>query len=72
MNIENITEQFKKIKTFVASKNYYFDDHICLDGKIEKLYMDNTLSNDNSDSIVRYGICPKCGTCLYHNDFKDD
>ncbi len=57
-------------KEFKSSSNYYFENHICKDGNNKKIRMDNELSNDITDEILRFGVCRGCGVCFYHKDHK--
>lgn len=62
----------KGITSFEETKNYYFDNHKCAKAGNEsvRLRLDYTLSNDMDDAILRVGVCPECGLCLYHRDFQ--
>ena len=54
---------------FVEVKDYYYHTHQC-GGSDVKIRLDFVLSNDIDDSILRFGLCDKCGKCFYHKDFE--
>lgn len=70
----DLLDELKKIggcTDYARSKNYYYEYHSCPDtGNNEKVMLDFTLKSDLTDDILRFGICPKCGLCIYHRDFN--
>ena len=60
----------KDIKEFKKTKNFYFEDHICsADGQNKRVRLDYMLSCEESDEVLRFGICKDCGICFCHGDF---
>lgn len=71
MDLLSKLKEVSTAKEFVESKNYYFQNHLCLNSNEEvKVMLDYTLSNDRDDNILRFGICPSCGKCFYHKDYE--
>lgn len=66
----NIKENSRNIK---ECKNFYFENHICeKSGNNKKINLEFKLSNDNTDKIIKFGICKECNTIFYCNDFESN
>ncbi|MBR6399985.1 MAG: hypothetical protein IKS17_02015 [Firmicutes bacterium] len=58
-------------KNFKSTSNFYYDDHICgKSGDNIRIRLDYVLSNEVTDDVLRLGVCPDCGLCLYHRDHQ--
>lgn len=69
MDLLSKLKEVSQTSDFAETKNYYFQTHLCNNEEV-KVMLDYTLSNDKDDSILRFGICPRCGKCFYHKDFQ--
>ncbi len=69
MDLLSKLKEVANASEFIESKNYYFQTHLCGNDNV-KVMFDYTLSNDKDDRILRFGICPNCGRCFYHNDYE--
>jgi len=68
--LKKVSSIFAEVKNYSETKNYYFERHNCSDcGENIKVMLDFTLANENTDKILRFGFCDKCGTLFYHRDF---
>lgn len=71
MDMLDKLKSFSGINNFTRTNNFYYEYHNCgKTGDTVKIDLDYTLSNEKDDSILRFGICPNCGTCIYHKDYQ--
>lgn len=69
MDYLNFLKSFEA-KEYVETKNFYYENHNCkTTGDNIKVNLEYTLSNDDTDKVIRFGICDNCKTCFYHYDF---
>ncbi len=69
--LENIKDIMLNASSFEKNKNYYFQNHICKKtGNNIKINLDFKLSNDNTDKIMKFGICKECNKVFYYYDFE--
>lgn len=69
--LSSLKEIMQNAKSFEKTKNFYFENHICQeDGNNKKINLEFKLSNDNTDKIMKFGICNKCGKVFYCYDFE--
>lgn len=71
MDLLTNLKQLKNTEHFINTSNFYFENHTCeKSGNTIKIRLDYVLSNEITDDILRFGICPDCGICFYHKDFQ--
>lgn len=67
-SLKNIMEN---ATDFEKSKNFYYENHICQkSGNNKKVELNFKLSNDNTDKIMKFGICQDCKKVFYYYDFE--
>lgn len=58
------------VKSFIPTKNYYYENHNCGSlGNTKRVQLDYILSDEKTDKVLRFGICSECGACFYHYDY---
>ena len=68
--ISLLKEFGENVKNYSETKNFYYENHNCpVLGNNTKVKLDYTLINDETDKVLRFGICGGCKTCFYHYDF---
>ena len=71
--LDNLKDIILNGTGFYESKNYYFEHHICeKTGNNIKVNLDFKLSNDNTDKVVKFGICKQCQKVFYRYDFENN
>lgn len=69
--LSSLKEIMQNAQDFQKTKNFYFENHICeKDGNNKKVYLEFKLGNDNTDKIMKFGICKDCGKAFYCYDFE--
>lgn len=74
MELINILKNIiKQASCFEKAKNFYFETHNCpKSGNNEKVNLNFKLSLDNTDKIMKFGICDKCKKVFYYYDFESN
>lgn len=57
--------------SFEKCKNFYYESHICEKlGNTKKVNLNFKFSMDNTDKIMKFGICEDCKKMFYCYDFE--
>ena len=68
--IKDFTAAVSMAETAVKSSNYYFEKHTCkVTGETSQIRFDNMLRKESGDKLLKFGVCPDCGTLFYHETF---
>lgn len=69
--LNSLQQIMQNAKCFEKVNNFYFQNHICeKDGNNKKVNLEFKLANDNTDKIMKFGICADCGKVFYCYDFE--
>lgn len=71
LSLSAVQKQLNAASDFIETKNFYFEKHQCGDNEEISVKMDYKLKDDISGDIVKFGFCPHCGICYYHNDYEN-
>lgn len=57
-------------KSFVRTKNYYFENHMCKNaGESKRVQLEREYKLPD-DKVIRFGKCQCCGVIFYHETYE--
>lgn len=71
LSLTAVLDKLKEAGDFIESANYYFEKHQCGENELLNVKMDYKLKDDLTGDIVKFGFCPHCHVCYYHNDYEN-
>lgn len=68
--LQNLKEYLESAVEYKATRNYYYEDHICPQTK-EKIRVSLKMQfRPSEDRIILFGKCPMCQTIYYHETYE--